>query len=104
MEQEVELVLHGAPLVFGLGVEKVVFIVEDRVDLALLEEQRLFGAMLQVAHLFEEIVLGVTVVHEIRYALLLLVLSQDRGRVLERVAQQTLHLIRIPDSSDRPLC
>ena len=79
--------------------EKVVYGVEDQIDLALLEEQRLFGAMLQTAHLCEEVVLGV--VHEIRYAPLLLVLSQDRGGVLGRVAQQALHLIRIPDSGDR---
>ena len=35
VEQDVELVRHGELLVFGLGVEKVVYGVEDRVDLAL---------------------------------------------------------------------
>ena len=94
MQQDVELVLHGAPLVFGLGVEKVVYGVEDQIDLALLEEQRLFGAMLQVAHVCKDVVLCAT---------LLIVLSQDRGGVLGRVAQQALCLIRIPDSSDRDL-
>ena len=38
-----------------------------------------------------------------RGAPLLLVLSQNRGGVLGRVAQQALHLLRIPDSSDRDL-
>ena len=58
---------------------------------------------MQVAHLCKDVVLGV--VHEIRDAPLLLVLSwsEDRGGVLGRVAQQALHLIRIPDSSDRDL-
>ena len=56
---------------------------------------------MQVAHLCKDVVLGV--VHEIRDAPLLLVLSwsEDRGGVLGRVAQQALHLIRIPDSGDR---
>ena len=57
--------------------------------------------MLQVAHLCNDVVLSA--VYEIRDASLLLVLSQDRGGERGRVAQQTLHLICIPDSSDRDL-
>ena len=57
--------------------------------------------MLQVAHLCNDVVLSA--VYEIRDASLLLVLSQDRGCVLGLVAQQTLHMICIPDSIDRDL-
>ena len=47
---------------------------------------------LQVAHLCKDVIL--CVVYKIRDASLLLVLSQDGGCVLGRVAEQTLHLIR----------